>query len=86
MVQTPSGGAGHGAAVTDTGLLSIGAVLNVLREEFPEVTISKIRFLESEGLVEPRRTPRGTGSSAPRTSSVSAMCCACSATTTCRSR
>ena len=59
MVQTPSGGAGHGAAVTDTGLLSIGAVLNVLREEFPEVTISKIRFLESEGLVEPRRTPSG---------------------------
>ncbi|MGA4902015.1 MerR family transcriptional regulator [Streptomyces griseoincarnatus] len=59
MVQTPSGGAGNGAAATDTGLLSIGAVLNVLRAEFPEVTISKIRFLESEGLVEPRRTPSG---------------------------
>ena len=41
------------------GLLSIGAVLNLLREEFPEVTISKIRFLEAEGLVEPRRTPSG---------------------------
>ncbi|MBB5926280.1 DNA-binding transcriptional MerR regulator [Streptomyces echinatus] len=39
--------------------MSIGAVLNVLRDEFPEVTISKIRFLESEGLVEPRRTPSG---------------------------
>ncbi|MFJ7104607.1 MULTISPECIES: transcriptional regulator FtsR [Streptomyces] len=59
MLQTPSGGADDGAAATDTGLLSIGAVLNVLREEFPEVTISKIRFLESEGLVEPRRTPSG---------------------------
>jgi DNA-binding transcriptional MerR regulator len=58
MLQTPSGGAGHGTAATD-GLMSIGAVLNVLREEFPEVTISKIRFLESEGLIEPQRTPSG---------------------------
>ncbi|MEU2910230.1 transcriptional regulator FtsR [Streptomyces massasporeus] len=59
MLQTPSGGAGHGTAATDSGLLSIGAVLNALRDEFPEVTISKIRFLESEGLIEPRRTPSG---------------------------
>jgi len=40
-------------------LLSIGAVLDVLRAEFPEVTISKIRFLEAERLVEPQRTPSG---------------------------
>lgn len=59
MLQTPSGGAGHGTAVTDSGLMSIGAVLNALRDEFPDITISKIRFLESEGLVEPRRTPAG---------------------------
>ncbi|MGC3000986.1 MerR family transcriptional regulator [Streptomyces sp. G35A] len=59
MLHTPSGGAGHGAAAADTGLMSIGTVLNVLREEFPEVTISKIRFLESEGLIEPQRTPSG---------------------------
>ncbi|GCB51222.1 MerR family transcriptional regulator [Streptomyces sp. NL15-2K] len=59
MVQTPSGGAGHGIAAADSGLMSIGTVLNVLREEFPEVTISKIRFLESEGLIEPQRTPSG---------------------------
>ncbi|MFI0808498.1 transcriptional regulator FtsR [Streptomyces echinatus] len=59
MLQTPSGGAGSGTAARDSGLMSIGAVLNVLRDEFPEVTISKIRFLESEGLVEPRRTPSG---------------------------
>lgn len=59
MLHTPSGGAGHGAAATDSGLMSIGAVLNVLRDEFPEVTISKIRFLESEGLIEPQRTPSG---------------------------
>jgi DNA-binding transcriptional MerR regulator len=39
--------------------MSIGTVLKVLREEFPEVTISKIRFLESEGLIEPQRTPSG---------------------------
>jgi DNA-binding transcriptional MerR regulator len=39
--------------------MSIGTVLNALRDEFPEVTISKIRFLEAEGLVEPRRTPSG---------------------------
>src|SRR3954467_3299856 len=59
MLQTPSGGAGHGAAAADSGLMSIGTVLQVLRDEFPEVTISKIRFLESEGLIEPQRTPSG---------------------------
>lgn len=59
MLHTPSGGAGHGAAAAETGLMSIGTVLNTLREEFPEVTISKIRFLESEGLIEPQRTPSG---------------------------
>ncbi|GGS97088.1 transcriptional regulator FtsR [Streptomyces chromofuscus] len=59
MRHTPSGGTGYGAAATDSGLMSIGTVLNVLREEFPEVTISKIRFLESEGLIEPQRTPSG---------------------------
>ncbi|MFG2942463.1 MerR family transcriptional regulator [Streptomyces sp. NPDC048282] len=59
MLHTPSGGTGHGTAATETGLVSIGTVLNVLRDEFPEVTISKIRFLESEGLIEPRRTPSG---------------------------
>ncbi|MEU3254668.1 MerR family transcriptional regulator [Streptomyces sp. NPDC006997] len=59
MLRTPSGGAGRGTAATDSGLMSIGTVLNVLREEFPEVTISKIRFLESEGLIEPQRTPSG---------------------------
>lgn len=38
---------------------SIGQVLNILKMEFPEVTISKIRFLESEGLVKPERAPSG---------------------------
>ncbi|MDP9417598.1 MAG: MerR family transcriptional regulator [Actinomycetota bacterium] len=39
--------------------MSIGEVLSALRAEFPDVTISKIRFLESEGLVEPQRTASG---------------------------
>jgi len=39
--------------------MSIGEVLNRLRPDFPDVSISKIRFLESEGLVEPERTPSG---------------------------
>jgi DNA-binding transcriptional MerR regulator len=44
---------------TDTGYLSIGEVLGLLLEEFPDVTISKIRFLESQGLIAPERTPSG---------------------------
>jgi DNA-binding transcriptional MerR regulator len=39
--------------------LSIGEVLDSLRREFPDVSISKIRFLESEGLVTPERTSKG---------------------------
>jgi len=39
--------------------LSIGEVLSRLRSEFSDITISKIRFLESEGLIEPQRTPSG---------------------------
>ncbi|WP_338675358.1 MerR family transcriptional regulator [Streptomyces sp. SCSIO 30461] len=59
MLRTkPAGGAARGTAGGDR-LVSIGSVLNQLRDEFPEVTISKIRFLESEGLVEPRRTASG---------------------------
>ncbi|WP_347060624.1 MerR family transcriptional regulator [Blastococcus sp. HT6-30] len=39
--------------------LTIGEVLAVLRDDFPDVTISKIRYLESEDLVHPQRTPSG---------------------------
>ncbi len=39
--------------------MSIGAVLDLLRSDFPDVTISKIRFLEAEGLVTPERTASG---------------------------
>lgn len=38
---------------------SIGEVLHSLENEFPDVTISKIRFLESQGLLNPERTPSG---------------------------
>jgi DNA-binding transcriptional MerR regulator len=43
----------------DSSHLSIGEVLNILREEFSDITISKIRFLESQGLIDPERTPSG---------------------------
>jgi DNA-binding transcriptional MerR regulator len=39
--------------------MSIGEVLGQLRGDFPDITISKIRFLEAEGLVEPERTASG---------------------------
>ena len=39
--------------------LSIGEVLDNLRAEFPDITISKIRFLETEGLISPERTGSG---------------------------
>jgi DNA-binding transcriptional MerR regulator len=48
-----------GAASARSGAFSIGEVLARLRPEFPDVTISKIRFLEAEGLVEPERAPSG---------------------------
>ncbi len=42
-----------------TDHISIGEVLALLQDEFPDVTISKIRFLESQGLLDPERTPSG---------------------------
>lgn len=41
------------------GGMSIGSVLDLLRPDFPDITISKIRFLEAEGLIRPERTPSG---------------------------
>jgi DNA-binding transcriptional MerR regulator len=40
-------------------LQSIGQVLKALQEEFPDISISKIRFLEAEGLISPERAPSG---------------------------
>ena len=39
--------------------LSIGEVLDSIKADFPDISISKIRFLEAEGLIEPERTPSG---------------------------
>ena len=50
-------------AATPTGsstrLLTIGAVCARVREEFPDISISKIRYLEGQGLLAPRRTQSG---------------------------
>jgi DNA-binding transcriptional MerR regulator len=45
--------------VATRSYLSIGEILVMLKTEFPDVTISKIRFLEGEGLIDPERTPSG---------------------------
>ena len=45
--------------VSSRAFLSIGEVLGQLRGDFSDITISKIRFLEAEGLVEPERTASG---------------------------
>ena len=38
---------------------SIGEVINLLKSEYPDITVSKLRFLESQGLVEPSRSASG---------------------------
>jgi len=45
--------------MADRAHLSIGEVLGLLQGDFPDVTISKIRFLESQGLLDPERTKSG---------------------------
>lgn len=53
-------GSGWSRGATGDGTwMSIGEVLAHLRADFPDTTISKLRFLEAEGLVQPRRTPSG---------------------------
>jgi DNA-binding transcriptional MerR regulator len=47
------------SGVTERAFLSIGEVLELLKEEFQDITISLIRFLESQGLLDPERTPSG---------------------------
>jgi len=45
--------------MTSDARLTIGDAADLLQKEFPSVTISKLRFLESEGLIHPPRTPSG---------------------------
>lgn len=47
------------SAVPARNLMSIGDALSLLKPEFPDLTISKLRYLETEGLVEPQRTSSG---------------------------
>ncbi|MDQ5974596.1 MAG: hypothetical protein QG661_1805 [Actinomycetota bacterium] len=54
-----SDGVGESSQGIVSGTISIGEVLSLLKKDFPDVTISKIRFLESEGLVSPERTSSG---------------------------
>ena len=49
----------HDNGVGERPHLSIGEVLSLLQEDYPDITISKIRFLESQGLLDPERTPSG---------------------------
>ena len=58
-VPQPSGSADRDTTHGTAPRLTIGEVLGALRGEFPDVTISKIRYLESEDLVHPQRTPSG---------------------------
>lgn len=60
----PAGGApaptrSDPSGVPSHAFMSIGEVLSQLRADHPDITISKIRFLEAEGLVEPERTASG---------------------------
>ena len=47
------------SAASSAALMNIGQVLDLLRPDFPGVTIPKIRFLEDKGLIKPERTPAG---------------------------
>ena len=46
-------------AASKRRLLTIGTVCGMLKEEFPDISISKIRYLEDQGLLAPRRTQGG---------------------------
>jgi DNA-binding transcriptional MerR regulator len=47
------------ASGSDAARMNIGEVLELLREDFPSISIPKIRFLEEKGIVTPARTPSG---------------------------
>ncbi|MDH3500279.1 MAG: MerR family DNA-binding transcriptional regulator [Acidimicrobiia bacterium] len=45
--------------MVDSAALTIGEVINLLKGDFPDVTVSKVRFLESQGLIDPPRSTSG---------------------------
>jgi DNA-binding transcriptional MerR regulator len=63
QLQAPRAGEAHAAGARDPAKrqksLTIGAVCKALAQEFPDISISKIRYLEDQKLLAPRRTPGG---------------------------
>ena len=59
MAQSANLQTGKLSSVRAVKLFNIGQVLNVLSSDFPDLTPSKLRFLEEQGLVTPQRTPSG---------------------------
>ena len=64
--------------------MTIGAVCKALEQEFPDISISKIRYLEDQKLLSPRRTPGGYRLYSQSDVHACARSCACSATSSCR--
>ena len=76
--RRPAGAARGGKSLT------IGAVCKALSQEFPDISISKIRYLEDQKLLAPRRTPGGYRLYSATTCRACARSCASSATSSCR--
>ncbi|UTI62867.1 MerR family transcriptional regulator [Paraconexibacter antarcticus] len=57
--QPPAGPSGRGREEQPRKSMTIGAVCKALEQEFPDISISKIRYLEDQKLLTPRRTPGG---------------------------
>jgi DNA-binding transcriptional MerR regulator len=57
--EEPAGSGRRAEPSGATGTMSIGEVLGILKPEFPDITVSKIRFLEGAGLVQPDRSASG---------------------------
>ena len=45
--------------MADSGFLTIGKVVKKLQQQYPDLSISKVRYLQDEGLLNPSRTPSG---------------------------
>ena len=45
--------------MADAGYLTIGKVVKRLQQQYPDLTVSKVRYLQDEGLLNPSRTPSG---------------------------
>ena len=59
LALTGATGAGGVGGVSRPKSITIGAVCKALVQEFPDISISKIRYLEDQKLLTPRRTPGG---------------------------